>query len=72
MIFYRKSGPIMPQEYSNAQIKWICHGQQQVYYEEISNLSTKSTAHLTWFVNFVYFWMTATLLIMVAGYTMFQ
>jgi len=37
----------MPQEYSNAQIKWICHGQQQVYYEEISNLTAKSTFRLT-------------------------
>ena len=37
----------MPQEYSNAQIKWIHHSQQPVYYEEISNLTAKSTSRLT-------------------------
>ena len=43
----RKSGPITPQEYGDAQIKWIRHSQQQVYYEEITNLTAKSTSHLT-------------------------
>ena len=43
----RKSGPITPQEYGDAQIKWIRHSQQQVYYKEITNLTAKSTSHLT-------------------------
>ena len=42
----RKSGPITPQEYGDAQIKWNHHSQQQVYYEEIANLTAKSTSRL--------------------------
>ena len=43
----RKSGPITPQEYGDAQIKWIRHSKQQVYCEEIANLTAIYTSCLT-------------------------